>query len=159
MHIFCFRMFSIRTHISSMKAALRNHGGIKEESWGRNVQVPWVVCSTTLGSMLNYPREYVQLPWGVCSTTLGSVFTDLVRFTLQVGLIKYCAAHIKWCISGCLFIHSATLIFGQFNSAEYVQLPSGVFSTTLGGMFNYPREYVQLPSGVCSTTLGSMFMK
>ena len=24
-------------------------------------------------------------------------------------------------------------------------------------MFNYPRGYVQLPSGVCSTTLGSMF--
>ena len=48
---------------------------------------------------------------------------------------------------------------------EYVQLPWGVCSTTfgsicsttLGSMFNYPGEYVQLPSGVCSTTLGSMF--
>ena len=39
----------------------------------------------------------------------------------------------------------------------YVQLPSGVCSTTLGSVFNYPREYFQLPSGVCSTTLGSMF--
>ena len=42
-------------------------------------------------------------------------------------------------------------------TGEYVQLPWGVFSTTLGSMFNYPWEYVQLPWGVCSTTLGSMF--
>ena len=33
----------------------------------------------------------------------------------------------------------------------------GVFSTTLGTMFNFLREYVQLPLGVCSTTLGNMF--
>ena len=53
---------------------------------------------------------------------------------------------------------------------EYVQLPWGECSTslgimfnylgefvTLGSMFNYLGEYVQLPWGVCSTTLGSMF--
>ena len=48
---------------------------------------------------------------------------------------------------------------GMFNYLqEYVQLPSGICSTTLGSMFNYPREYVQRPWGVCSTTLGSMFI-
>ena len=40
---------------------------------------------------------------------------------------------------------------------EYVQLPWGVRSTTLGSLFNYPRKYVQLPLGVCSITMGSMF--
>ena len=40
---------------------------------------------------------------------------------------------------------------------EYVQLPWGVCSTTLGSVFNYPGECVQLPSGVCLTTLGIMF--
>ena len=39
----------------------------------------------------------------------------------------------------------------------YVQLPSGVCSTTLWSMFTHPGEYAQPPSGVCSTTLGSMF--
>ena len=46
---------------------------------GEYIQLPWGVCSTTLGSMFTtwgvcYPWEYVQLPWGVCSTTLGSMF-------------------------------------------------------------------------------------
>ena len=41
---------------------------------GEYVQLPWGVFSTTLGSMFNYPGESVQLPWGVCSTTLGSMF-------------------------------------------------------------------------------------
>ena len=50
---------------------------------------------------------------------------------------------------------------------EYVQLPLGVCSTTLGSMFSHPGEYVQLPRsmfnypgkygqlprGVCSATL------
>ena len=36
--------------------------------------LPLGVCSTTLGSMFNYPGEYVQLPWGVFSTTFGSMF-------------------------------------------------------------------------------------
>ena len=36
--------------------------------------LPLGVCSTTLGSMFNYPGEYVQLPSGVCSTTFGSMF-------------------------------------------------------------------------------------
>ena len=30
---------------------------------------------------------------------------------------------------------------------EYVQLPLGVCSTTLGSIFDSPREYVQLPRG------------
>ena len=38
------------------------------------VQLPWRVCSTTLGSMFNYLGEYVQLPWGVCSSTLGGMY-------------------------------------------------------------------------------------
>ena len=41
---------------------------------GEYVQLPWGACSTTLGSMINYPLEYVELPWGVCSTTLESMF-------------------------------------------------------------------------------------
>ena len=36
--------------------------------------LPLGVCSTTLGSMFNYPGEYFQLPWGVCSSTLGGMF-------------------------------------------------------------------------------------
>ena len=47
---------------------------------GEYVQLPWGVCSTTLGSMFKYPGEYVQLhlvvlspTLGVCSTTLGSI--------------------------------------------------------------------------------------
>ena len=31
----------------------------------------------TLGSMFDYPGEYVQLPWGVFSTTLGSILNYL----------------------------------------------------------------------------------
>ena len=51
------------------------------------VQLPSGVCSTTLGSMFNYPREYVQLPWGVFSTTLGSVFNyPGVYFQLSRGV-------------------------------------------------------------------------
>ena len=30
---------------------------------------------------------------------------------------------------------------------EYVQLPSGAFSTTLGSIFNYPEEYQEAAGG------------
>ena len=49
------------------------------------------VCSTTLLSMFNYPRESVQLPLGVCSTTLGSMF-NYPRECVQLpwgGIFKY----------------------------------------------------------------------
>merc|ERR1739848_240496 len=85
---------------------------------GEYRQLPWGVCSTTLGSMFTtwgvcYPWEYVQLPWGVCSTTPGSMFTT----------------------------------WGVCYPGEYVQhlgsmLPLGVCATTIGSMFNYPGEYV-----------------
>merc|ERR1712188_213246 len=47
------------------------------ENTPQDFQLPWGVCSTTLGSIINYPGEYFPLPWGVCSTTLGSMFNYL----------------------------------------------------------------------------------
>ena len=46
--------------------------------------LPLGVCSTTLGSISNYPGEYVQLPWGVFSTTLGNGVKSIVASPLML---------------------------------------------------------------------------
>ena len=56
---------------------------------GEYFQLPWGVCSTTLGSIFNYLGEYFQLPWGVFSATLGSIFSYLGEyFQLSWGTVK-----------------------------------------------------------------------
>ena len=109
---------------------------------GQYVQLPWGVCSTTLGSTFNYPQEYFQLPWGVFSTTLGSIFNYLGEY-VQLPWEYF---QLSWGVF-------STILGSMFSyPGENVQLPWGESSTTLGSIFNYPEEYV-------STSLRSKITK